>query len=68
LYNAALVFFTNVALYAFIPDKQFLAEASGDSDDDFDGANEGDESDEDDGMLCECPSSAKFPLSLSLTS
>ena len=31
-------------------------------------ANEGDESDDDDGMLCECPSSAKFPLSLSLTS
>jgi hypothetical protein len=31
-------------------------------------ANEGDESDDDDGMLCECPSCTKSPLSLSLTS
>jgi len=54
-------------MYAFILDKQFLSEASGDSDDDFDGANEGDESDDDDGMLCECPSSTKFPLSLCLS-
>ena len=89
---------TNVAffVYPFVPNKQFLAEVSGDSDDGFDEvyeiqsnffvglnvalvcclemliaiftllqANEGDESDDDDGMLCEWPS-CTFHLLLSL--
>ncbi|ONM07673.1 HSP20-like chaperones superfamily protein [Zea mays] len=44
---------TNVAFFVcpFVRNKQFLAEFSGDSDGGFDEANEGDESDDDDGML-----------------